>query len=734
MKINKHQLIAILLVAILIAFIPLVSAAPAGTSESTVVAAAKGWIGVKSVHGGNSRSGIDCSHLVYQVYKQAGAKDIVFQTVPNMKKNAYYVTTASPTPGDVIFWKKDVTKNNRNYWLVSHVGIYIGNGQFIDTSFETKTVATESISGVYQEGLPYYARWDPGGNDDTGNDETPNNNDVNLPVAAFSMSPTSGKAPLDVAFTDKSTGATSWSWSFGDGSTSAEKSPKHTYSEAGNYNVVLTINNEKGSSSKTQSVVVQSEPVPEKVFPIANFNADTVSGPAPLSVQFTDISQNANEWNWNFGDGATSTEQNPAYTYFSAGNYTVVLTVNNENGSSSKTLNVNVGGEPDQEETLPVADFDADTTSGYAPLYVQFTDLSQNANEWYWNFGDGNTSAEQNPLHIYSSPGNYDVNLIVVNENITSSKITTINVLEESNSSESNSNSDTISESDSNSENDSNSGSDSNSESDSSSDSDSGSGSSSGGHSHKSGGSSGGVGGSPEPANNVQVKETLQNFIASGKDVNFNFTNNVTCVESITFRSTKTVGKTTTIVEELKNKSSLVSKLPEDIVYKSFNIWVGNGGYGTSKNIESPSVSFKVNTSWVDENNINKSSIILDWYDGEKKEWIELPVNLTSEDDQFLHFTASVPGYSSFAIIGTKDEDNKITGELAQKATNSTEVSNTGSNASSNTSSNVSSNASNGSSTIENKVAEENTKSPGFSIISGIVCLFCISLYRSKKR
>ncbi|MCC4765588.1 PGF-pre-PGF domain-containing protein [Methanosarcina sp. DH1] len=760
MKINKHQLIAILLVAILIAFIPLASAAPAGTSESTVVAAAKSWIGVKSVHGGNSRSGIDCSHLVYQVYKQAGAKDIVFQTVPNMKKNAYYVTTDSPTPGDVIFWKKDITENNRTYWLISHVGIYIGNGQFIDTSFDTKTVTTESISGVYQEGLPYYARWDPGGSDDTDNDETPDDNDVNTPVAAFSMSTTSGQAPLNVVFTDQSTDATSWSWSFGDGSTSSEKNPNHTYSEAGDYTVVLTVNNEKGSSSDTQKVVVQSEPTPEIILPVADFDADNTSGSAPLSVQFTDLSQNANGWDWNFGDGDTSTEQSPAYTYGSAGNYTVVLTANNENGSSSKSLNITVEEEPGQEEILPVADFDADTTSGSAPLSVQFTDLSQNANEWYWNFGDGTNSTEQNPMHTYSSPGNYDVNLTVVNENKTASEINTINVLEESNSS------------------DSNSDSDSNSESDSDSDSDSGS--SSGGHSHKSGSSSGGVGGSPEPAKNVQVKEVLQTFIASGRDVDFNFTNNATCVESITFRSTKTVGKTTTIVEELKNKSSLVSELPEGIVYKSFNIWVGNGGYGTSKNIESPSVNFKVNTSWVDENNINRSSIILDWYDDEKKEWTELPVSLTGEDDQFLYFTANVPGYSSFAITGTKNEGNTIAAEPAQKATNNTTGSNAGinainstsSNASNNVSSNVSINASinsisstisnainstisnainstisnainstishvisstgSNASTIENKVAEVSKSIPGFSMISGIVCLLCVFLYRNK--
>ncbi len=713
MKRNKQKLIAILLVAILIAFIPLVSAAPVGTSESKVVEAAKSWIGVKSVHGGNSRSGIDCSHLVSQVYKQAGAKDIVFQTVPNMKKNPYYVTTTSPTPGDLIFWKKDVAKNDRTYWLLSHVGIYIGNGQFIDTTFDTKKVAIQSISGVYQEGMPYYARWSPdGSNSNTGKDETPNNKDLKAPVAAFSASPTSGKAPLTISLTDKSTDATSWSWDFGDGSTSAEKNPTHIYSAAGNYNVVLTVNNEKGSSSKTQNIIVQSEPIPEKIFPVANFNANTVSGPAPLSVQFTDISQNANGWNWNFGDGATSAEKNPTHIYSAAGNYNVVLTVNNENGSISKTLNIAVEGEPSQEKVLPVADFDADITSGSAPLSVQFTDISQNAKEWSWNFGDGNTSSEPNPQHIYSSAGNYEVNLTVINENETASKINTIIVLEESNSSDSNNNTDTISSSDSNS--------------------DSGSGGSRGGHSHKSGGSSsgGGGGGSPEPAKNVQVKEILQNFIASGKDVNFNFTNNATCVESITFRSTKTVGKTTTIVEELKNKSSLVSKLPEGIVYKSVNIWVGNGGYGNSKSIESSSVNFKVNTSWVEENDINKSSIILNRYDDEKKEWVELPVNLKGEDDQFLHFTADVPGYSSFAITGVKDENNTITAEPTQTAINNTEGSNEGSNASINAGSSASSDAS----TVENKVAEESTKSPGFSVISGIVCLFCISLYRSKKR
>ena len=112
-----------------------------------------------SAHGGNDRSGIDCSHLVYQVYKQVRAKSIVFQTVPNMKRNLNYVNVSSPSPGDVIFWEKDVIKNDKKYWLSDHVGICIGNGQFIHTSYDTKKVTIDNITGLYQDGIPYFAKW-----------------------------------------------------------------------------------------------------------------------------------------------------------------------------------------------------------------------------------------------------------------------------------------------------------------------------------------------------------------------------------------------------------------------------------------------------------------------------------------------------------------------------------------------------------------------------------------------
>ena len=145
---------------------------------------------------------------------------------------------------------------------------------------------------------------------------------------------------------------------------------------------------------------------------------------------------------------------------------------------------------------------------------------------------------------------------------------------------------------------------------------------------------------------------TIKVFIPNGKQVCFNFTNNVTVVESISFTSKKTMGKTTAIVEDLKNKSSLVTDLPEGIVYKSFNVWVGNAGYGESDNILNATVGFKVEKSWLDKNNVDPGFIVLNKYDDDNKTWIEIPTAITNEDDQFVYFTAKVPSYSSFVITG----------------------------------------------------------------------------------
>ena len=156
------------------------------------------------------------------------------------------------------------------------------------------------------------------------------------PVASFTGTPVSGNAPLNVVFTDASTGSpTSWSWTFGDGGTSTAQNPSHTYTAAGTYTVALTVSNTAGSNTQTRTNYIS---VTTGSAPVANFSGTPTSGTAPLAVTFTDASTGSpTSWSWTFGDGGTSTAQNPSHTYAAAGTYTVALTATNAFGSNTLT-------------------------------------------------------------------------------------------------------------------------------------------------------------------------------------------------------------------------------------------------------------------------------------------------------------------------------------------------------------------------------------------------------------
>ncbi|WP_197061983.1 PKD domain-containing protein [Sinomonas humi] len=160
------------------------------------------------------------------------------------------------------------------------------------------------------------------------------------PVASFTASPASGAAPLNVAFTDTSTGSpTSWAWDFGDGGTSTSQNPTHTYASAGTYTAKLTATNAAGSNSTSSPITVNAAPAP-----VASFTASPTSGAAPLNVAFTDTSTGSpTSWAWDFGDGGTSASQNPSHTYSAPGTYTAKLTATNGAGSSSASSNIVVG-------------------------------------------------------------------------------------------------------------------------------------------------------------------------------------------------------------------------------------------------------------------------------------------------------------------------------------------------------------------------------------------------------
>ena len=520
------------------------------------------------------------------------------------------------------------------------------------------------------------------------------------PAANFTANTTNGTAPLAVKFTDLSKNAVVWNWDFdGDGiSDSLKQNPVYVYTTSGNYTVNLTASNGRDKDSESLKITVQTA----KVLPVSNLRANVTRGHAPLTVQFTDLSQNATERSWDFNnDGVTdSSYAKPVYTYATAGNYTVNLKVSNENGTVSKTLNIIVREASSEDDILPVPDFTANITSGYAPLYVRFTDLSRYATSWSWDFDNNGypESSIKNPVYVYKDPGTYTVELTAINENGTTSKLAIINVAQRAENNSVNKVSTGNNTTSGNIDTEENGADDS---------------SGSGSVSQSSSGGSGGGGGSPEPQSNVQTKELSQAFIASGKTVKFDFLRNATSVAYISFDSKKTAGKTTTIVEMLKGKSTLVSGLPSGEIYKSLNIWVGNGGFATSKNIENSVVCFKVEKSWIQDKKIEQSSITLNRYSDKK--WGQLPSSLLSEDNKYVYFTAKTPGFSPFAITGKTIAKEAVTGAQSKPGTQDLEQKNVS--------------ASGVKQTPEQK---ESTNMPGFEVVYGVICLLGVFLYKAR--
>lgn len=246
---------------------------------------------------------------------------------------------------------------------------------------------------------------------------------VRGPVADFKASTTGGLPPLNVQFTDLSQpegNISTWTWDFGDGGSSIDQNPSHTYNSEGIFTVKLTVSNSAGADTETKNNLINVISGTGGA-PVADFSATPTAGRSPLLVQFTDFSQpegNIDSWTWDFGDGGTSSEQNPSHNFRKEGLFSVKLTVSNSGGASTETknnlINVSTGG------TLQV-DFSASPTAGKSPLTVQFTDLSEPADDiasWLWDFGDGGSSVEQNPTHVYrGDSGFYSVKLTASNAN-----------------------------------------------------------------------------------------------------------------------------------------------------------------------------------------------------------------------------------------------------------------------------------------------------------------------------
>jgi PKD repeat protein len=207
-----------------------------------------------------------------------------------------------------------------------------------------------------------------------------------LPAADFSFVTNL----LTVTLTNASQNAATYLWAFGDGVTSTLDNPVHTYAAAGTYTVTLWATGDCGTDVFAAQVTVS-------LLPQAGFlhNAPVCLGEP---VVFTNTSANADTYLWAFGDGLTSTLENPVHTFAAAGSYDVSL-------EACHGVDCDIANDTVEVQPLPAADFSFVTNL----LTVTFTNASQNAATYLWDLGDGGTSTDPNPVHTYAAAGTYSV-------------------------------------------------------------------------------------------------------------------------------------------------------------------------------------------------------------------------------------------------------------------------------------------------------------------------------------
>ena len=237
-------------------------------------------------------------------------------------------------------------------------------------------------------------------------------------IADYSWSPTQQSEGNEIQFTDISTSQpnpiTSWFWDFGDGTTSTDQNSLHTFMDNGGYSVSLTVTDVDGSTSAVDHTVIICDLTPD---------AEYTWSPDPQTegcqVNFVDASTSSPddivEWSWNFAGLGVSSDRNPVFTFMEDGDYSVSLTITDEDGSSSNVshlITVNDEG--------PSAEFIWEPIQQNEGYSVKFTDHSESYPDdlvsWEWNFAGLGTSSEINPEYTFLDNGDWPVTLTVTDE------------------------------------------------------------------------------------------------------------------------------------------------------------------------------------------------------------------------------------------------------------------------------------------------------------------------------
>lgn len=233
------------------------------------------------------------------------------------------------------------------------------------------------------------------------------------PIADFTYNIVCAEDP--VLFTDMSSSNGGgdiefWLWNFGDpvsgiNDTSSLQNPSHTFTEPGNYNVELIVTNISGCVDTIISNIEIAEPGLEFSWVGDCFGSTTYF---EVDETITNIAE-VQSWNWSFGDGGTSSQQNPSHLYTIASGYYVTLSIVTINGCITEiTHNLIINALPDVE-------ISADTYTADINMPIQFYGNSSSGGiaSWNWNFGDGNFSTTQNPVHEFINYGTYEITLDV---------------------------------------------------------------------------------------------------------------------------------------------------------------------------------------------------------------------------------------------------------------------------------------------------------------------------------
>jgi gliding motility-associated-like protein len=228
---------------------------------------------------------------------------------------------------------------------------------------------------------------------------------ISKPVAAFTADPLKSCDTALVIFSDSSSGALNYRWDFGDNVTSTLPSPQHIYT-VGQYDVSLIITD----SVQCTDTLLKNDYIAVSVSPHASFVSSTTTGCDSLQVMFDNTSTGGISYQWNLGNGQTSTFNTAGSIYY-PGHYSVSLIA-----ADSVCADTAIATNLIRVDATPTADFSSvpsySTMVPYKNNSFTFTNLSTNASTYVWNFGDSLASTAIDPVHSYEQPGNYQVTLI----------------------------------------------------------------------------------------------------------------------------------------------------------------------------------------------------------------------------------------------------------------------------------------------------------------------------------